>query len=273
MTTAPPKLSPMSWAALVLGGAALVILAMQGSKLARALFMPSAGVGDVRKTVEEQAQRYAASFDPQMAQINGRQLFLMPVPAPVIEVDDTPDEPIDTTPRAPTVYTGPSVVAMINDVVWFSNGVRVAKGDRDGDIKVIDIDAPWSAQVEWRGSEFTVKLFDRDAVILPTSERSDSRRTPVVAAPALAPAPEKPRPSEPAPMQTGTAPAAGSPPAAPAPEAPPVSPAPEHPEPPLPEPMPPQDIDPNQGGFGPADPSPGEPPPESARAPEISPTK
>lgn len=258
MTPAPPKLSPLSWAALILGGAALVVLALQGSKLVKAALMPSAGVGDVRKTVEEQALRYAAAFDPQMAQINGRQLFLMPAPAPVAEVEEEPDEPVDTTPRAPTVYAGPSVVAMINDAVWFSNGTRIAKGEKDGDLKVVDIDAPWSAQVEWRGSEFTVKLFDRDAVILPVSERSSGRRTPVVAAPELSPAPEKPKPpergEEPAKPQTGAAQG----------EQAPSPPPPEHVEP-APEPVP-EPVAPDEGEAPSGDNGPGEPSPESGRS-------
>ncbi len=260
MTIAPPRLSPLSWAALVLGGAALVVLALQGTKLVQAAFMPSAGVGDVRKAVEEQAQRYAAAFDPHMAQINGRQLFLMPAPAPVADVDEVPDEPVDSTPRVPTVYAGPSVVAMINDAVWFSNGARIGKGDKDGDIKVVDIDAPWSAQVEWRGSEFTVKLFDRDAVILPVAETADSRRTNVVAAPELSPVPEKPKPAETKPAD-GAAPApassgGGSPP-----------PPPEPVEAPMAPPNPPEDVEPQTDG-GPNEPPngpPSEPPPERTR--------
>ena len=233
MMTAPPKLSPLSWAALVLGGAALIVLALQGSKLVGAAFMASAGVGDVRKAVEEQAQRFAAAFDPQMAQINGRQLFLLPAPAPVA-VDDTPSDEPATEPTTPTVYSGPSIVAMVNDAVWFSNGARIATGEKDGDIKIVSIDAPWSAQVQWRGSEFTVKLFDRDAVILPTSEASSSRRTPVVAAPELSPAPVKPAPK---PADAGPKPDAGSPKPAATPSAP-TTPPPEHVEPAPSEPVP-----------------------------------
>lgn len=275
MTIAPPKLSPMSWAALALGGAALVVVALQGSKLVRAVLMPSAGVGDVRKAVEEQAQRHAAAFDPHMAQIRGRQLFLMPAPAPVAEVEEPVDEPI-TEPRVPTVYAGPSVVAMINDAVWFSNGARIAKGEMDGDIKVVDIDPPWSAQVEWRGSEFTVKLFDRDAVILPVAERADARRTPVVAAPELSPAPIRPKAPEAPATAAPAAPANGTPQTAPASGGDPPPPPPDQGEPAPPEPMPqePSDGDPNQsdGGSGTPGESPGEPPPESARV-QTTPTK
>lgn len=247
MTTAPPKLSALSWAALVLGGAGLIVLALQVTKLVGAAFMPSAGVGDVRKAVEEQAQRYAAAFDPQMAQINGRQLFLIPAPAPVV-ADDTPaDEPV-TEPTTPTVYSGPSIIAMINDVVWFSNGARIAAGDKDGDLKIVSIDAPWSAQVQWRGSEFTVKLFDRDAVVLPAADQPSSRRTPVVPAPELSPAPAKPaaKPDE------SPKPGPGSPQPAAAPGTPGTPAQPEHVEPVPAEPAP---AEPSQ-----------EPSPERARA-------
>lgn len=266
MSVAPPKLSPMSWAALVLGGAALVVVAMQSSKVVRAALMPSAGVGDVQKAVEEQAQRYAAAFEPHMAQINGRQLFLMPAPAPEADLEPVDEEPVETEPRVPTVYAGPSVVAMINDAVWFSNGTRIAKGEKDGDLKVLEIDAPWSAQVEWRGSEFTVRLFDRDALVLPVADRPDARRTPVVAAPALAPAPERPRPPEPKAADAGAAPVAAPQGAAPSPA--PSEPAPGEAPPPEPGPSDPSPTDPAPSDEGPAKPAPSDPEPAEGPQPE-----
>lgn len=250
MTIPTPRIGPLAWAALALGALASIVIAYQGSMLVRAILRPSAGVGDVRKAVEEQAQRYAEAFDPHVAQINGRQLFLMPV-APIAEVELPPDDTDDTEPTQPTVYAGPSIVAMINDVVWFSNGARIAKGQKDGDITVVEIDAPWSAQVQWRGSEFTVSLFDRDSTVIPAADRPGARRTPVVPAPELSPAPSKPASTTPGAAEPKPAVAPAASPSTPAPASPATPPPPEEPNPTEVEPPPPPAPDPDPGSGEP----------------------
>lgn len=170
---------PARWAiaAIVLG---LFALAAWLPGLIVALRAPepvvpaSAGGGGV-----EQSARYSSYI----AQFDGRSLFFVPSP-PAPPPVDPPRETGPTTPPPPTRYGGPSLIALVNDTAWFSDGRRLAAGgDKDGTLRVIRIDAPWNALVEWQGVEFTVSLFDRDQVVW----REDRPAPPSTTAPPSAP--------------------------------------------------------------------------------------
>lgn len=77
------------------------------------------------------------------------------------KVVSKPTEPV------PARYGGPALIAMVNGAAWFQDGKRLRPGDAEVDgLQVIEVNAPWSARVKWRGGEFTVTLFDRDPVRL-----------------------------------------------------------------------------------------------------------
>jgi len=189
-TQAPNAPGALGWSAIAISGLALTVLAFQVMPLYYALTAPSAGVGDVREAVKEQAEKHASSFDAHLAQIKGRQLFLLPAPSSAVVEETSTDEEPDTPrePVKPATYGGPGVIAMINDSVWFANGTQVAKGQESDGIKVIDVDAPWNAQIVWRGVEFTVNLFERDGVIF--RDRADTADKPSANIVRAAPTPE-----------------------------------------------------------------------------------
>jgi hypothetical protein len=109
----------------------------------------------------DQSSRYASY----LSQFDGRSLFFIPSPPPPPHVD-VPRETGPTETPKPTRYGGPSLIALINDTAWFSDGRRLAAGaDKDGSLRVIRVEAPWNAVVEWQEVEFTVSLFDRDQVV------------------------------------------------------------------------------------------------------------
>jgi hypothetical protein len=69
-------------------------------------------------------------------------------------------------PPAPLSYGGPSLIAILGDEAWFSTAdrLRLKPGDPEvNGLVVVSLDAPWSATVIWRGGQFTLELFKRDA--------------------------------------------------------------------------------------------------------------
>ena len=111
---------------------------------------------------KEQSAKRASQYESYLAQINGRSLLVTPAPpskgAPVPEEEEE-------DPR-PTVYGGPSLTAMMLDSAWFSDGSRlVAGGPGKRDLRVISLNPPWDVQVEWKGVEFNVPLFDKNKVV------------------------------------------------------------------------------------------------------------
>ncbi len=203
--------------AAALGLLAAVVVVTSGWGLVRALLVPSALAQDVAQEDKVQAEKLKASFDGWIAQTQGRSLFL--IPGPKLAVEEKPPEPEPTAEESkPSSYGGPGIIAMINERVWFDDGKVVAAGaEKEGDLRVVSLDSPWSAKVEWKGVEFTVPFFAHDAVVIPPVEPP---KPPSPGEPALAPQP--PSPDEPA--SAPTAPPAALTPTAPA--AQPASPAP-----------------------------------------------
>ncbi len=72
--------------------------------------------------------------------------------------------PTPSGPVTPRTYGGPGIIGMADNTVWFADGKKVRPGDTvdSGGVTVIELDAPWSAKVRWRGADFTVAFFERD---------------------------------------------------------------------------------------------------------------
>jgi len=72
-------------------------------------------------------------------------------------------------PPTPTRYSGPAIIGMVSDSVFFADGKRLSVGSpSDGGLAVVSVDPPWSAKLRYNGAEFTVNLFERDPVKLNT---------------------------------------------------------------------------------------------------------
>lgn len=204
--------------------------------LGAALVGPRPSIPPVAEAERRTGER-AAAFSNYVNQIEGRSLFFNPratvAQAPPPVVDDGPRE----APR-PTSYGGPQMTAMIFDEVWFADGTRLKVGEpARGDLRVVAINPPWDATLEWRGVEFKVELFQKNVVVFRESGSSPVNDTPPEPTPA---------PSEPTNGPSPTEPPAEPPPAEPSPTEPQTPPA----EPPALPPTPPET---------------GEPPPEPPR--------
>ena len=266
---------PLGVLALAILVAAAVVVVVSLSNAARTL-LTAVDTTEVQQNEQKQLDQFAERQKRFASQINGRSLFFAPR-APHAEappaVATTP-----STPSRPTHYSGPSVIAMINNRVWFSDGSRLAPGEHHDDLEVVGLSPPWSAKVRWQGVEFDVGLFERDSVVY---RRADASSTYVRPAPASYPstgstptAPASSTPARPASAGGSGGTAAGGvvipltpPPPVPPPEgggaAPPEGPGPNGPAPggPTPGPVP---------GTPPGTPAP-EPSPQPSPEPNGSP--
>lgn len=167
------RLGPAGLGAIGAAAAALVVLAVSARGLVGALTVPSAKrVEAAEKETADKADAFKKSFEGQVAQFNGRSLFFVPGPPPPVaaKVPDSTEAKVVEKSK-PSVYGGPSLIAMVNGAAWFDNGKKLtAGGDSDGDLKVVEIRAPWGALVEWQGVQFTIGLFDRDSTVYPSEK-------------------------------------------------------------------------------------------------------
>jgi hypothetical protein len=231
-------------AMLALLAGTFIWLAMQAWPVLQTAQLPDKPA-DADRTDADRLGEFAANLDRFKAQVDGRSLFYIPPRPPPPRIDPV----VDNTPREapkPTRYGGPSIIAMVNGAVMFSDGQRVKIGESGRNVKVVSISAPWSARLEWQGVEFDVELFQRDSAVVRTSHASSEPSV-------LTPAPER----RPAPAPPSAPPAASPPSASPA-APPPAEPASD----PEPEPEPEPEPDPEPEPTEPASPSNPEPTPE-----------
>jgi len=161
-------LSPVAKAAVAATTLLAVVLALSLWAFAAALLGPSPEGTDPAAGAQRQAEEHRAAFERHVAQINGRSLFVLPAPpsAPPAPAPAEESPATATVPPSPATYGGPAIIGMVNDTVWFDNGVKLsAGGEKKGDLEVVRTGAPWEATLRWRGVEFAVPLFDRDKVV------------------------------------------------------------------------------------------------------------
>jgi hypothetical protein len=170
----------MGWLAVSAAALALVLCGRGLVRVGSALFAPSAGrsaaVQDER--LNRAAEEYSRLLAEAVAQVDGRSIFFVPSPPlpppppppPVVEAPPPPPPP------PPATYGGPAIIAMVNGAVWFSDGTRLAVGEESAssELKVVRIEVPWHAVVEWKGIEFKVSLFDRDSTVIRPASTPES---------------------------------------------------------------------------------------------------
>ncbi len=162
--------------ALLVGGVAATGATVPG--LVRALLAPSAQGESAAGSDAQRVEQHGAAFDKQIAQIDGRSLFLVPGPPKAAAPEPEPEVPAGPPPPPPkpTSYGGPGIIAMINGTVWFENGKRLSEGSpAEDDVRVVAIKAPWEVRLEWKGVEFDVKFFPRDTVVI-TDPKTDPNK-------------------------------------------------------------------------------------------------
>jgi hypothetical protein len=166
MRQQPTFNGPLTWSTLFIVVAAIAVIAAL-PPLAAALFSPGtsdAGAGTQFAMLMEEHEDSLATYQ---ARFDGRSVFFKPPQPPPTTPVRTGIErpialpPIDNTPVIPSDYTGPTIRALIGDTVWFHGGVRVTAGEEANGVKVLSVNAPWSAKVAYAGGEYDVSLFEK----------------------------------------------------------------------------------------------------------------
>lgn len=125
---------------------------------------PLKKIDDPQKNAEQQK----VTFDAYLAQVRGRSLFYLPPPPTASAAVEKVDA--DKPPPPPSSYGGPSIVAMLSDVVWFSNGRKLKVGETLDDLEVVALSPPWTSRLKWKGVEFDVGFFERSRLTKAATE-------------------------------------------------------------------------------------------------------
>lgn len=111
------------------------------------------------------------------ARINGRSVFFTPPPTPKPRpkqiqrpADPRPEiaaaKPTSTEERISDTYTGPSIMGIFGEEVWFVGSgfqkeiLRISVGEEKDGLKILAADPPWSVTVQYNRGEYEVSLFE-----------------------------------------------------------------------------------------------------------------
>ncbi len=201
---------------------ALVILAVQLPAVLEAAFGPGLGTDEPREVVTQLIKVHDEEMERYQTRFNGRSLFFTPPrrraaprdPGPVVKVAPIPVPVAPTEPPPSPVYTGPSVIGILGDEVWFrapragKGGLRIRVGEepREG-ITVLATNPPWSVKLGYQRGEYDIDVWKTD---FPSIERSAPPRQPIPglvdATPPTPPATESEAADDGAPAETDSGP-------------------------------------------------------------------
>ncbi len=140
---------------------------------------------DADEHVQSALSRFKDGLENARAQFRGRSLFFVPEPPapPPPVVDHRPATP--SAPPPPSSYGGPAILYVVNGAVYLNDGTRLTADEPEhGGVRLVSLDAPWSARLEWRGREFDVEIFQRNEVVVPDAP---AKPAPSDASPASSP--------------------------------------------------------------------------------------
>ncbi len=178
----------------------LVILAVQLPAVLAAAFGAGLGTDEPTEVVTRLIEFHDEWMETDQRRFTGRSFFFKPppkaVPRPPREVVDIPPapppEPVELPPSL--VYTGPSVIGILGDEVWFrapragSLGLRIRVGQEPQEgITVLATNPPWSVTLGYQRGEYDIDVWKND---FPGIERSAPPSRPIPGL--IEPAPETP---------------------------------------------------------------------------------
>ncbi|MCZ6836325.1 MAG: hypothetical protein O7G85_11170 [Planctomycetota bacterium] len=180
------KLNPsLAWSLASVALIALMLFYTLPSVMAAA-FSSNPDELQVATTLEGHLETHREALTLYQDRFNGRSVFFKPLktptrtkprpthkaPEPIVDQNPTPpkEDPI------PKQYTGPSVMAILGDEVWFvnpqrnSSPLRIRLGEEQSGIKILEVNAPWSVKVGYQRGEFKVSLFEVKEFLADASE-------------------------------------------------------------------------------------------------------
>ncbi len=143
---------------------ALIGIALRVPAVLQAVFAPKLGTDPTVDTIEIYVANHETSVATYAGRFDGRSLFFKPR-APIVkrpEPDRRVEAPVDATPppTAPASYSGPPIVGVVGDMVWFKKDVKVRLGEEGNGITVLSLDGvPWEVRLGYLGGEYDVKVF------------------------------------------------------------------------------------------------------------------
>ncbi len=178
----PDRLLIASAGSIVL---AVVVVAVQLPTVLAAVFGSGMGKDEPQEVLSKLMDEHDKEMSTYQARFNGRSLFFKPPAPPPRPRPVPPPAEEDTIPPPPpppsTVYTGPSVVAILGDEVWFrapragESSLRIRVGDQREGITVLAANAPWSVRLGYERGEYDIDLFKRTFPGLLDSPRPTER--------------------------------------------------------------------------------------------------
>jgi hypothetical protein len=192
MISRVPVNGPLLWSGAFIVIAALTVAATVPAVVVAAL--RSGGDAEVGEKLANAMKEAEENLNSDLARFRGRSPFVKPKPirkeAPVIErpalVDSTPPPPPpppeETKPAVQPPYRGPTIRAIALDEVWFHGDAKLKVGESGGGVKLLSVNAPWSAQVEFDGWEYKVPFLTQDLSGVLASNSSDAAKIEAAAA-------------------------------------------------------------------------------------------
>ncbi len=172
---------------LLISAAAVVVAALVAMGQVPALFgalgTPRLAEDKTTALLDEYLADHEADLESYRKRFDGRSFFFKPRPprrervvrpAPTEE-----EEPVVVEPTGPPKsYTGPSIIFVLGNEVFFHGGLRLRIGDEEKEgVTVIASNAPWSVTLGHADGEYELEIFKRKFPGLETSPQTQ-RPTP-----------------------------------------------------------------------------------------------
>jgi hypothetical protein len=160
----------------------LLVLLVYVPGLIGAAVKPAARGEDPSDVVAQLMEDHDREFEQYRERFLGRSFFFTPPapprpappPRPVVKRDPPPrvdPQPVETGPPPPPPdYTGPSVIMVIGNEVWFKpmladeNTMRVRVGEERNGLRVLEANPPWSVRLGHKGGEYDVSIFEKRGI-------------------------------------------------------------------------------------------------------------
>jgi hypothetical protein len=173
---------------------AAVVVAAQLPALAEAIVARGLQDDPIQTRLASYIQGHKDDHQKYVQRFNGRSLFNKPQPPPRPGPTGPPPPPppppiVEGTKGPPANYTGPAVMFVLGDEVWFRNGLTLSVGEESQGVKVLSSDPPWKVTLAHGGGQYDIELFKKIDLFKDNKPRAQRDFPGLKPAPQGAPAP------------------------------------------------------------------------------------
>lgn len=142
---------------------AIVSLLITVPSLASAIFATGPDSQSYQSNLSALLINHEEDLDAYLDRFEGRSLFFKPIPYTAKVIAKAPEsapKTVDPKPLVPPrTYTGPKVIGVFGDEVWFRDNLKIRVGEEGKGVKVLQNNAPWTVKLAHRGGEYDVAIF------------------------------------------------------------------------------------------------------------------